>query len=239
LQTIEEERAMKAADVMVTNVISVGPDACVQDVARTLLSARISAVPVVGSDGKLLGMVSEGDLMRRVEAGTGRTRPWWLAILTGKEVLAAEFVKEHTRKVTDVMTRDVVTAAPETPLSTIANLLEKNAIKRVPIVQDGKVVGIVSRANLLQALASLSKQAEVATSINDSKIREKVITRLNAEQWTTPSVINVIVQDGTVELWGIVDSASAKNAVRVVAEVTPGVRAVNDNLIIRPAGWGY
>ena len=98
---------MKAADVMVTNVITVGPDACVQDVARILLDSRISGVPVVGSDGKLLGMVSEGDLMRRVEAGTGRRRPWWLAIFTGKEALAAEFIKEHSRKVADVMTRDV------------------------------------------------------------------------------------------------------------------------------------
>ena len=102
---------MKAADVMVTNVITVGPDACVQDVARILLDSRISGVPVVGSDGKLLGMVSEGDLMRRVEAGTGRRRPWWLAIFTGRETLASEFVREHSRRVTDVMTRNVVTAA--------------------------------------------------------------------------------------------------------------------------------
>lgn len=229
---------MKAADVMVTNVVTVGPDACVQDVARTLLACRISAVPVVGSDGEVLGIVSEGDLMRRVEAGTGRKRPWWLAILTGREVLASEFVKEHSRKVTDVMTRRVVTAAPDTPLSTIATLLEKNAIKRVPIVQDGKVVGIVSRANLLQALASLNKGAEVATPIADTKIRENVLTQLKAEPWTRTSLINVIVQDGAVELWGMVDSMSEKKAVRVAAEVTPGVRAVNDNLVIRPAGSG-
>jgi len=117
---------MKAADVMITNVIAVGPDACVQDVARILLDSRISAVPVIASDGKLLGIVSEGDLMRRAEAGTGRRRPWWLAILTGREVLANEYIREHSRRVTDVMTRNVVTAAADTPLSTIANLLEKN-----------------------------------------------------------------------------------------------------------------
>ena len=114
---------MKAADVMITNVIAVGPDACVQDVARILLDSRISAVPVIASDGKLLGIVSEGDLMRRAEAGTGRRRPWWLAILTGREVLANEYIREHSRRVTDVMTRHVVTAAADTPLSTIANLL--------------------------------------------------------------------------------------------------------------------
>ena len=230
---------MRAADVMAKNVITVGPDACVQDVAHILLSARISGVPVVGQNGELLGIVSEGDLMRRVEAGTGRRRPWWLTIFFGREALAADFIKEHSRRVADVMTRDVITAAPDTPLWTIANLLEKNAIKRVPIVQDGKVVGIVSRANLLQALASVGKKLETTTPADDSTIRQKVLTQLDAEPWTRPSLINVIVQDGTVELWGVVDSAAEKKAVRVAVEVTPGVRAVNDNLIIRPAQSGY
>src|SRR5262245_39356255 len=127
---------MKAADVMVRNVITVGPDACVQDVAPTLLTTRISGVPVVGPNGKLVGIVSEGDLMRRVEAGTGRRRPWWLAILTGKEALAMEFIRLHSRKVADVMTREVITAAPDTPLWDIANLLEKNR-RRAFTASDG------------------------------------------------------------------------------------------------------
>jgi len=177
--------------------------------------------------------------MRRAEAGTGRRRPWWLVLLAGKEDLAAELIKEHSRKVSDVMSREVITAAPGTPLSEIANLLEKNAIKRVPIIDKGKLVGIVSRANLLQALASLSTNAASATQANDVEIREKVLTQLNAESWMRTSLINVIVQEGTVELWGVVDSALEKKAVRVAAEVTPGVRAVNDNLIIRPAHAGY
>ena len=229
---------MNAADVMVTNVITVGLDACLQDVAHLLLTNRISAVPVVDSDGKVVGIVSEGDLMRRAEAGTGRRRSWWLSLLTGKEGLAAQYVKEHSRKVADVMTRDVITATPDTPLQDIANILEKNSIKRVPIIKAGKMVGVVSRANLLQALASLRKQIEGGTP-NDTKIRETVVQRLNAEPWLRSSLINVIVQDGTVELWGIVDSPTEKKAVRVAAEETPGVRAVNDNLIIRPAGSGF
>jgi len=228
---------MKAADVMVSNVITVGPDACLQEVAQILLTNWISAVPVVGADGKILGIVSEGDLMRRVESGTGRHRPWWLAMLTGREVLAAEYVKEHSRKVTDVMTRKVVTAAPETPLHDIATLLEKNGIKRVPIVENDKVVGIVSRANLLQALASVRSQIKGGAP-SDTQIRESVVARLNVESWSRPALINVIVQDGMVELWGVVDSQTEKKAVRVAAEVTPGVRAVNDNLIIRPAESG-
>ena len=229
---------MNAADVMVTNVITVGLDACLQDVAHLLLTNRISAVPIVDSDGKVVGIVSEGDLMRRAEAGTSRRRSWWLSLLTGKEGLAAQYVKEHSRKVADVMTRDVITATPDTPLQDIANILEKNSIKRVPIIKDGKMVGLVSRANLLQALASLRKQIEGGTP-NDTKIRETVVQRLNAEPWLRSSLINVIVQDGTVELWGIVDSPTEKKAVRVAAEETPGVRAVNDNLIIRPAGSGF
>jgi CBS domain-containing protein len=228
---------MNAVDVMVTKVITVGPDACVQDVAHILLTNRISAVPVIDANGKLLGIVSEGDLMCRAEAGTGRRRPWWLAALIGREAFAAEYVKEHSRKVTDVMTRSVITAKPNTPLRDIANLLEKNGIKRVPIVEDGKVVGIVSRANLLQALASLRKQID-GPAPSDSDIRNGVIARLEAEPWSHPSLVNVIVQDGAVELWGIVDSPAEKKAVRVAAEVTSGVRAVNDNLIVRPAEWG-
>ncbi|MCC6779836.1 MAG: CBS domain-containing protein [Hyphomicrobiales bacterium] len=230
---------MKAADVMVTKVVTVGPDASVQDIAEILLSNRISGVPVVGAQGELLGIVSEGDLLRRVEAGTGRRRPWWLAIFIGKEALAAEFVKEHARKVRDVMTHHVVTASPDAALSEIADLLEKNAIKRVPIVRDGRVVGIVSRANLLQALAGRAAPSASRAPEDDAKIRDAVLAQLNAEPWARPTMINVIVQDGTVELWGVVDSASEKAAVRVTAEGTPGVRAVTDNLVVRPVESGY
>jgi CBS domain-containing protein len=228
---------MKAADVMVTNVITVGPDACLRDVAHILLTNRISGLPVVDKDGKIIGIVSEGDLMRRAEAGTGRRRPWWLAMLTGRDVLAAEYVQEHSRKVADVMTVHVVTASPDTSLQEIATLLEKNAIKRVPIVEGTKLVGIVSRANLLQALASMPKEPSTRP-LSDSTLRANVVERINAEPWARPSLINVIVQNGTVELWGIVDSQTEKNAIRVAAEVTPGVRAVNDNLVMHPAKSG-
>jgi CBS domain-containing protein len=228
---------MKAADVMVSKVITVGPDAQLQDVAKTLLANRISAMPVVAADGKLIGIISEGDLMRRVESGTERRRSWWLELMTGREALAAEYVKEHSRKVSDVMTRDVITVKPETPLGEIATLLERNGIKRVPVVQDGKVVGIVSRANLLQALASYRAPIE-AGAPNDAAIRESVVARINSEPWSRAALINVIVQDGNVELWGIVETQVEKKAVRVAAEVTPGVRAVNDNLIVRPLESG-
>jgi CBS domain-containing protein len=227
---------MKAADVMVTNVISVTPDVLVQDVAYILLSNRISAVPIVDDEGELLGIVSEGDLMRRSETGTGRHRPWWLAMLTGRDIRALDYAKEHSRRITDVMTSKVVTATPDTPLRDIATLLEKNGIKRVPIVKDGKMVGIVSRANLLQALASSRIPQDV--DVGDSAIRESLVARLQAASWVNAALINVIVQDGTADLWGIVDTEAEKKAVRVAAEITPGVRGINDHLIIRPAESG-
>ena len=229
---------MKAADVMVANVITVGPDASVQDVADILLTNRISAVPVVGTRGELIGIISEGDLIRRAETDTERRRSWWLELLIGSNSLAAEYVKSHARKVADVMTRTVITATPDTPLRDIAALLEKNGIKRVPIVRNRKVVGIVSRANLVQALASRRKEGEVQPAMGDLTIREEVMARLDAEPWTRFTPLNVIVHGGTVDLWGIVDSETTKQAVRVVAEVTPGVRAINDNLVVKPILFG-
>jgi CBS domain-containing protein len=224
---------MRAADVMVCAVISVRPNARVEEVAHTLLANRISAVPVIDEQGELLGIVSEGDLIRRVEAGTERRRFRWLEYLTGKQVLAAEYVKSYSHKVTDVMTRPVITATRETSLGEIATLLERNRIKRVPIVQNGKVVGIVSRANLLQALASMPAKDEAAASGGDSQIRDKVLARLNAELWR-PSMLNVTVYDGTVDLWGFVTSDEEKKAARIAVEGIRGVKTINDHLSIPP-----
>jgi CBS domain-containing protein len=227
---------MNAADVMISNVITVGPDAQLQDVAETLLTNRISAMPVVTANGKLVGIVSEGDLVHRAEAGTGRHRSWWLSLFADKQTLAHEFVKEHSRKVTDVMTRNVVTAAPEAQLSAIANLLEKNRIKRVPIIEDGKLVGIVSRANLLQALATLHEESRSASVVDDSLIREAILARLVNEPWS-PSLVNVTVQNGVVDIWGIASSEAEKEAARVAAEVTRGVVAVKDYVVLRPVTY--
>jgi CBS domain-containing protein len=229
---------MNAADVMVSNVITVGADASVHDVADILLTNRISALPVVGKNGELVGIISEGDLIRRAETDSQRRRSWWLELLIGKGPLAAEYVKSHGRRVGDIMTREVVTAAPDTPLRDIAALLERYRIKRVPIVKDGKVVGIVSRANLVQALASRWKDTATRSSIDDLTIREEVMARLDAEPWTRYLPLNVIVHGGTVDLWGVVDSEAQKQAVRVAAETTPGVRGVNDHLLVEPVLFG-
>ncbi len=225
---------MKASDIMVANVITVSPDATVPQVAELLLSNRISAMPVVDEKGALLGIVSEGDLLRRADAGTGHSRSWWLRLLMGREALAMEYVKEHSPKVSDVMTRKVITASPDASVGEIAAILERNGIKRVPIVKDGKIVGIVSRANLLQALASLQKKLGNGKPPADAELRAQVMERLSTEPWARTALVNITVQDGTVDLWGVVDSAAEKKALRVAAEVTPGVRAINDNVIVRP-----
>ena len=229
---------MKASDIMVSHVVTIGPKATVRDVANLLLANCISAVPVVGENGKLLGIVSEGDLMRRAEMGTERHYSWWLNMLSSDEALAAEFVRSHARKVTDVMTRDVVTAKPDTSAGDIATLLERKRIKRVPIVKDGKIVGIVSRANLIQALASAPQEAGAQRKVDDAAVRKKVEVQLRAQAWANPWELNVIVHDGTVDLWGVVHSEIEKRAARVAAEMVPGVRSVNDNLVIWSAVSG-
>jgi CBS domain-containing protein len=225
---------MKAADVMVRKVVTVRPETTIGEVADLLVTNRISALPVVDAENHVVGIISEGDLVRRAESGTDLRRSHWLEWMVPSQTLAAEFVKSHARRVSDVMTRHVVSVTPETPLDEVATTLETKGIKRVPVVLNGKLVGIVSRANLVQALATAYKKA-TAMTVEDSKLRENVLARLDQQSWTHPSLLNVTVHDGAVDLWGIVDSTTEKNAVRVAAEITPGVKAVNDNLVVRPA----
>jgi CBS-domain-containing membrane protein len=225
---------MKARDVMVAPVITARPNATIKSVAETFVRHQISAVPVVDDKGAVVGMISEGDLLHRAETGTEKRRPWWLRAFLGPDALANEYTKSHARKVTDAMSREVITASPETPLHEIAALLEKHSIKRVPIVENGQLVGIVSRANLVQAVASVGKGLEIPLS--DSAIRTKLLSHLDGQAWAQTGLLNVIVNGGVVDLWGLVRSDSERNAIRVAAEGTPGVRAVNDNTRLWPVG---
>jgi CBS domain-containing protein len=220
---------MKARDVMVSPVITVKQSCTVREVAKTFLEHRISGVPVVDDQGKLVGLVSESDLMHRSEAGTERRRSWWLLALTAGETLAADYIKAHACRVTDIMSRNVITAAPDMPLRDIAALLGKNSVKRVPIVENGQLVGIVSRANLVQAVAS--SRAGPGVSPSDVAIRDKLLAHLKTQPWAHTGLLNITVTDGIVNLWGITSSDAERKAIRVAAECAPGVHAVNDHLV--------
>jgi CBS domain-containing protein len=224
---------MKALDVMVSPVIMVGPDTTVAETAEILLNNRISGVPVVDNS-QLVGMVSEGDLLRRVEAGTERRRSWWLELMTRNDTIAADYVKSHGRKVSDIMTRHPVTVREDTDLAEIADLMEGRQIKRVPVVRDGKVVGIVSRANLLQAFATMRRQATPDTKADDRTIRIRVLKTIDDAHLMRPFGLNVTVKDGNVDLWGMVGTHEEKSALRVATEVTPGVISVTDKIIVQP-----
>ncbi|MYL23149.1 CBS domain-containing protein [Vreelandella massiliensis] len=227
---------MQAADIMTHDVISVGPEEDVNAIAKLLLTHHISAVPVVDDAQKVLGIVSEGDLMRRVKSEEGEERSWWLSLFAGQKN-ATEYVKSHGRKASEVMTPDPLTIDESTPLHKIARLLEKHRIKRVPVVSDGKLVGIVSRANLLQGLAS----SEVTTGEapgDDRAIREAILKEVEENTGVRVAGISVIVSEGVAELWGLVESNEQRKAVQVAAENTPGVTKVENNLGLVPKGVG-
>jgi len=228
---------MKARDVMVSPVITVAQTATVRDAARTLIEHGISAVPVVDQANAIVGIVSEADLLHRAEAGTERRRSWLLRAFTAGETLAADFAQSHARKVADIMTRAVITATPDTPLHEIAALMERHAVKRVPIVANGALVGIVSRANLVQAVASSGKELDVPPS--DKAIRDAILAQLKAQPWAHTGLLNVTVTDGVVDLWGFSTSEAERKAIRVAAECAPGVCAVNDNLVTHHRLEGY
>ena len=221
---------MKAADIMVRNVVTVKPDEEVGAAIKLLWEHDVSALPVVDSDGAVVGIVSEADLVRRMELGTERQRPWWLEAVTPAATLATEFAKSHGRMVHEVMSTDVVSAVEETPLSEIAGLLEKHRIKRVPILRDGKLVGMVSRSNLIQALASSHGGPHDAAE-SDRDIRSILLTQLGEQDWTDFGSRNVIVTDGVVHLWGLVGSEEERKALTALAKGVPGVVGVSDDMI--------
>lgn len=231
---------MRAMDVMTTNVITVGPDTSVQEVAKTLSERSISGVPVVDAANRVVGIVSEGDLLHRVETGTERRvqrrrRSWWLDTIGSDEELARDYVKSHGRTARDVMTRDVITVSETTQLGEIANLLETKKIKRVPVVRDGTLVGIVSRANLVRALAAAGGHLAGDIAADDRTLREKLLTELRGQPWVSTWSADIIVRDGVVHIWVGDDRPQAeKEALRIAAQNIPGVRGVEEHIVPAP-----
>ncbi|HEX7079557.1 MAG TPA: CBS domain-containing protein [Gammaproteobacteria bacterium] len=226
---------LHAEDIMTRDVATVAESTPVEDIARLLLERRISAVPVVTAGGEVVGIVSEGDLMRRPEIQTEKQPSWWLSLLLTDTDRAARYIKSHGRTAKDVMSTPVVTIDPQASLAEIAELLEKRQIKRVPVLRDGVLVGIVSRANLLRGLAThRPTQPQPVDRTSDQLIRDQLLETLRKEAGVRHEFVNVVVSGGTVHLWGSVFSETERRAVRVAAENTAGVRRIEDNLHVLP-----
>jgi CBS domain-containing protein len=221
---------MRAQDVMTSPPITVAPDTPVLEIAALLVERRISAVPVVDASGRAVGIVSEGDLLRRCEIGTERQRSQWLELLLDRSVQAADFSKAYGLFARDVMTREVISVSPDTDLGEIARILEQRRIKRVPVVDNGVPVGIVSRANLLRGLVASARDTAASGGGSDLDLRTALENRLRGEPWIDLSRLNIVVSDGVVHLWGIVRSEEQRRALRIAAESIAGVRGVEDHL---------
>jgi CBS domain-containing protein len=220
---------MKARDVMTRKVIATAPDASIGEAVRLMLQNRISGLPVVDTTGKLVGMVTEGDFLRRAETGTERKRTRWLEFFSGPSQLATEYIQSHGRRVAEVMTPDPVAISEDTPLDEVVSVMEKRRIKRLPVVSDQKVVGIVSRANLLHALAALDREAR-PISTDDAAIHGRIVAELDKQSWAPKNLINVVVRDGVVDLWGVVVADNQREAAAVLVENVPGVKRVRNHL---------
>lgn len=235
---------MIAADIMTKDVVTVGPDTQVTEIARLLVEKRISAVPVV-EDGRPIGMVSEGDLLRQVAPAAPR-QPYWLELFFTRDTLAAEYVHSHARTARQIMSRPAVTVLEDALVPEIVDLLESRRIKRVPVVDwGGRVVGIVSRSNLLQGLAARARQQPPPPSAEqDRRIRNTWLAEIRSQDWADlPEEGNVIVEAGVVHLYGLARSPEVRKAMLVAAQNIPGVRKVEDHMHDRTAGtamdWGW
>jgi CBS domain-containing protein len=224
---------MKARDIMTRKVRTAAPTTSVRDLAQTMVARGISALPVVDRKGRILGIVSEGDLLRRAEAGTKGRRAWWRNLLAGTGSQAREYVKRRGTRARDVMTRPVVSVTETTDVAEIADLIEKWRIKRVPVVRRGKLVGIVSRRDLVR-IVSRAKLAGRHAGPDDAALRDQLRRQLDSEPWSGAAFVNFVVEKGVIELHGMVGSPAQRDAVRVLAENTPGAREVKDKLSILP-----
>ena len=220
---------MQVQDVMTKHVISVEPTDTIARAIRLMLQERVSGRPVIDAAGTLVGIVTEGDVLRRAETGTQRRRPRWLEFLVGPGRMADEYVHTHARKVSEVMTVEPATVTEQTALADAVKLMEKRRIKRLPVMKGQKVIGIISRANLLHALASLAGEAK-ADSTDDKTIRDRILAELENEKWAPTGMLSVVVRDGVVDIWGTITDERERQALIVAAENVPGVKRVNDHV---------
>ena len=221
---------MKATDVMTTRIISVEPDTTVLEAARQMLQHHISGLPVIDKAGTLVGILSEGDFLRRGETHTERKHTRWVEFLIGPGKMAAEYTHSHGKKVAEVMTDQVHTVDEDTSLEDVVEMMERHRIKRVPVIRGTRVVGIITRSNLLHAMVSLVRRAPKTTK-DDFAIRQQLTAELQNAKWAPVAMTNIVVHDGVVELWGTIFDERQREALVVASENISGVRAVKDHLV--------
>lgn len=221
---------MLAKDIMTTEVVTATPEMTVEALMRLLLDKGVGAVPVVGPGGEVLGVVSEADLVRRLRSP--HRKKWWLALSLDHVELAREFARLHARRVADVMRKPAVTVKEETPVSEIARILEEKQIKRVPVIREGRLVGIVSRRDLVRVVAIRPSRAPAEVLSDDAAIHRRISDQLKHMEWLESSSVHVGVVDGLVRLIGVVPHTDVRRALRVLVEEIPGVRGVEDRLLL-------
>jgi CBS domain-containing protein len=219
---------MKAGDVMVKDVISVGPETPVREVASLMLERRISGVPVIDGERRVLGVVSEGDLIRRPEIGTYQSPTGWLSVFLSQDDSARDFVKTHGLLASEVMSRPAICVAPDATLAEVVRLMERHRVKRLPVIENGKLAGVVTRADLLRAL--VARQGASSAASSDQELRARIDAILLHEDWATSAFVNVQVENGVAHLWGTVESASQREALILAVRGVPGVRDVQPHL---------
>jgi CBS domain-containing protein len=224
---------MQAQEAMTKDVVTVGLEATVAEIARLLVAHRISAVPVVSDDKRVIGIVSQTDLGHRSETATEKRRKWWLEAFADPDARAREYVKTHALKARDIMSRFVVSAGPEASLAEVADLLDSHRIRQVPVTKDGKLVGMISRADLVRKLAE-AKAAAPAARPDNGALQKAIWEQIKAQSWLRSAFINFVVKDGMVELWGAVDTEDQRRALRVLVEGVPGVTRVEDRVGVLP-----
>lgn len=223
---------MRAHQIMTRQVVTIGPETSMVEAADTMLRHHISGLPVVNTAGALVGIVSEGDFIRRAEIGTQRKRGRWLQLLVTKGQSASEYVRERGRKVNEIMTPNPITVAEDTPLEHVVRIIEQHNVKRLPVVREGHLVGIVTKSDLLRAVATLARDIPDPTA-DDDHIRSAIIAAIGGAHWS-PCRFNVIVRNGIVHLSGIITDERCRQAAIVAAENVPGVRQVHDELVGYP-----
>jgi CBS domain-containing protein len=221
---------MLARDIMRSPVVSVSPHTTVMDAIALMLERKLSGLPVVTADQQLVGIVSEGDFLRRFELGTESQRPRWIEFLRGPGRAAEEFVRTHGRRVDEVMSVDVAIADASATLNDVVTLMERRHIKRIPIVEAGKVVGIVTRADILRALAQGSAALNRDEG-NDLSIRRAILAACEQQSWAPRALIAVDVKDGIVDFSGTIFDERERQGLKVIAENIPGVRGIRDHMV--------